>query len=128
MTRGCGDVVAIAGIVAPERTIGALDDPLGALDDAVKRRAQNLIQRVIEDRGPRQSCRRRRALRLHRAPKAGEAALGTRHYLAAENDLTAVVGATAGMLPGETAPCGKRADQRHFATVVFLKADDASQR
>ena len=34
---GCGDVVAVARIVAAQRPVGALDDPLGAFDNSVKR-------------------------------------------------------------------------------------------
>jgi len=38
------------------------------------------------------------------------------------------VGAAAGVLSGETATSGKRADKRHFAVIVFLEADDTRQR
>ena len=52
---GGGDVVAVARIVAAQRPVGALDDPLGAFDDPVERRAQHLVERMVERRGPRGS-------------------------------------------------------------------------
>ena len=48
MPRGGCDVVAVARIIAAERPVGALDDALGAFDDPVERRAQHLVERVVE--------------------------------------------------------------------------------
>ena len=84
MPRRGGDVVAIACIIAAQRPVGALDDPLGAFDDPVERRAQHLVERIVEgcgcapvrrpqalrrtepNRGSRRSFRRRRS-RLRRS-------------------------------------------------------------
>ena len=45
-----GDVVAVACIIAAQRPVGALDDPLGAFDDTVERRAQHFVERMVESR------------------------------------------------------------------------------
>ena len=58
MPGGGGDVAAVARIIAAQRPIGALDDALGAFDDAVERRAQDFVERIVEMAGPRSSAPR----------------------------------------------------------------------
>ena len=55
--RGGGYVVAIARIIAAQRAVGALDDPLGTFDDSIDRRAKHLVQCVVES-GARERVRR----------------------------------------------------------------------
>ena len=51
VSRGGRDVGAVARIVAAQRPVGALDDPFGAFDDSVERRAQHFVERMVERRG-----------------------------------------------------------------------------
>ena len=42
------DVPGIVGRVAPERTFGLLDDPVGALDNPIEWRPERFIDNLIE--------------------------------------------------------------------------------
>ena len=85
MAGGGGDVVAVARIVAAQRPVGALDDPLGAFDDAVERRAQHFVERMVERSGradrPRAWPRR---FGFGGAAEARETAVGGGHDFAAQ--------------------------------------------
>src|SRR5260221_9023439 len=127
MARSGGDVVAIAGIVAAQRPVGALDDPLRAFDDAVERRAQNLVERIVEG-GAARRFGHGRSVGLHRTAEAGEAPLGTGYDFAIQHNFAAVISAAARMLTSEAAARGKRAHQRHFPILVLLEPDNTRQR
>ena len=103
VARRCGDVVAIACIIAAQRPVGALDDPLGAFDDAVERRAQHFVQGMVERGDARRLSRRRRcAFELRGAAEAGEAPVGGGDDFAVQHQHPAVVRAAARALAGES--------------------------
>src|SRR4051794_997495 len=98
MAGGGGDIVAIAGIVAAQRSIGALNDTLGAFNDAIEWRAKHFIEGVIEGHAAR-SCRHGHcAVGLHRAAETGEATFGASDNFTAEDHFPTVVCAAARVL------------------------------
>ena len=101
---GGRDVVAVARIIAAQRAVGALDDPLGAFDDPVERRAQHLVERMVERR--RSGAARRslggvaRCRPMPRKPAKLPSAAVTTSPL--RIDRAALVGAAARALAGES--------------------------
>src|SRR6478672_13295240 len=101
MPRGSCNVVAIARIIAAERAVGALLDSLGAVDDSVERRAQHLVEGIVECGSGRGRLRTWPNFGLNRAPKSSETAVGASHDLAIEDYRLRVIGAAAGALAGK---------------------------
>ena len=110
MARGGRDVVAVARIVAAQRAVRPLDDPLGAFDDPVERRAKDLVERMVElAAARRRHSRRRCSIDRCTALEAGEAAVRRRDDFAAKDERPLRFrGAAARALPGESR-VGRRA-------------------
>ena len=49
MAAGGRDVAGVSGIITAQRAVGALDDLVGAFDDSIERRAQRLVEGMVED-------------------------------------------------------------------------------
>src|SRR4051812_35599006 len=89
------DVVAVACIIAAQRPVGARDDALGTVDDAVDRGSKQLVERLVESSRRRRGGRRGVLPGLGTAAKTGEAPVSGRHHLSAEENKAAFLRAAA---------------------------------
>ena len=126
-----GDVVAVARIIAAQRPVGALDDPLGAFDDAVERRAQHFVERMVEMRRPPSSprawlVRSLESQRCRESRRNCPSAAVTTSPLRTSARLSSV--RLRAFWPVKAAARRKRADQRHFAARHSRQPQRAGQR
>src|SRR5215212_848030 len=114
MPRCCSDIAPVARIIAAQRPVSALDDPLRAFDDAVERRSQRFIQRIVESGSTlRRGGSGGDLLSLCCTAKARENPVGAGHDLAAKHNAAPFVAPAARALAGEAAPRRESTDQRH---------------